>query len=91
MSPLYELKEGEQGEVVEISRKQTCHRNHGHKGNCNGHSRISELGIRVGKTVKVLQNRKRGALLVKVDESRIAIGRGMAEKILIKKPKKKTK
>lgn len=90
MSPLYDLKEGEQGEIVEISNKGTCKKNHVHKNGCNGHGRISALGLRVGKTVEVLQNRNRGALLVKVDESRIAIGRGMAEKIQIKKPEKNT-
>jgi ferrous iron transport protein A len=91
MSPLYELKEGEHGEVVEISKNRNCGINHQQKNACKGYGRITDLGIRVGKTIEVLQNRKRGALLVKVDESRIAIGRGMAERIKIKIPQKKAK
>ncbi len=88
MSPLYELKEGEQGEIVEISNRRNCKKNQARRNGCNRYGRISDLGIRVGKTIEVLQNRNQGVLLVKVDESRIAIGRGMAEKIQIRRPEK---
>ncbi len=84
MVPLFELKEGDVGEIVEISDKSECYgRKHRH-GNCRcGNTRINTLGLRVGKTVTLLQKQGRGPLLVKVDESRIAIGRGMAERIKI--------
>ncbi len=47
------------------------------------HCRIEELGLRIGKKVSILQKGKRGPMLVKVDETRIALGQGMAAKILI--------
>ena len=47
------------------------------------HCRIEELGLRIGKKVSILQKGKRGPMLVKVDETRIALGQKMAAKILI--------
>ena len=47
--------------------------------------RIEDMGIRVGKSVQMLNNGGRGPLLLKVDESRIAIGRGMAMKIMVRR------
>ncbi len=43
------------------------------------------MGIRKGKSVEMLNNEGRGPLLLKVDESRIAVGRGMAMKILVRR------
>ncbi len=84
MVPLFDLEEGEQGEIAEISSP----RHHG-KPKCKGgighrHHRFTDLGIRVGKTITLLQKTKRGPVLVRVDDARIALGRGMAEKIKIK-------
>lgn len=99
MFPLGLLSCGERAEVVgnrgsagvdaDFSREHV-HRNgcrgcgwHGRKG--TGLSRIEDLGIRPGKTVEMLSNEGRGALLVKVDESRIAVGRGVAMKIMVRR------
>ncbi len=82
--PLCHLHEGERGEIIETSGIGCHGRATGHERKCKGHGRIADLGLRVGKTVELLQKGKRGPLLVKVDESRIAIGRGMARNILIK-------
>ncbi|MEO5361259.1 MAG: ferrous iron transport protein A [Nitrospirota bacterium] len=49
------------------------------------HSRIQELGIRAGKVVEMLNNKGRGPILFKVDDSRIALGRGLAMKIIVRK------
>ena len=60
-------------------------------GGCSGHAhgagrpRVEDLGIRAGKVVEMLSNEGRGALLVKVDESRIAVGRGVAMKIMVRR------
>lgn len=43
------------------------------------------MGIRIGKSIEMLTNEGRGPLLLKVDESRIAVGRGMAMKILVRR------
>jgi ferrous iron transport protein A len=85
MVPLFEMQEGEAGEIAEISEKSEHQEKNGHHGRCQcGNTRINDLGLRVGKIVTLLQKQGRGPLLVKVDESRIAIGRGMAERIKIK-------
>ncbi len=47
--------------------------------------RIEDMGIRPGKTVEMLNNGGGGALLVKIDEARIAVGRGMAMKIMVRR------
>ena len=52
---------------------------------CSHACRIEDMGIRTGKTVEMLSNEGRGALLLKVDESRIAIGRGIAMKIMVRR------
>ncbi|WP_420263853.1 transcriptional repressor [Candidatus Magnetominusculus dajiuhuensis] len=48
-------------------------------------SRIQELGIRAGKMVEMLNNKGRGPVMFKVDDSRIALGRGLAMKIIVRK------
>jgi ferrous iron transport protein A len=47
--------------------------------------RVEDMGIRPGKTVEMLNNGGSGALLVKVDEARIAVGRAMAMKIMVRR------
>ena len=60
-------------------------------GHCRGKGRegsavrLEDMGIRPGKEVEMLNNRGGGALLVKVDDSRIAVGRGMAMKIMVRR------
>jgi len=46
-------------------------------------SRLTALGLVAGAPVEVLQNRRRGPLLVRVRDSRIALGRGEAAKVLV--------
>jgi len=85
MMPLALLSPGEAGEIVTIrvhEEKQSC------CGQCNGErhksdNRIEELGLRAGKTVSMLNN---GApILLRIDEARIAIDRGLAMKIMVRR------
>jgi ferrous iron transport protein A len=46
-------------------------------------SRLTAMGLVAGAPVEVLQNRGHGSLLVRVRDSRIALGRGEAVKILV--------
>ncbi|OGI44046.1 MAG: hypothetical protein A2150_02355 [Candidatus Muproteobacteria bacterium RBG_16_64_11] len=46
-------------------------------------SRLSALGLVAGAPVEVLQNRGRGPLLVLVRDTRVALGRGEALKVLV--------
>ncbi|GFO69430.1 iron transporter FeoA [Geomonas limicola] len=79
MIPLGLLSTGEHGEIVDIkitpSGGSCCE-----KSKCD--CRIEDLGLRIGKTVQMLNNGS--PVLLKVDESRIAVDRSMAMKILIK-------
>lgn len=45
--------------------------------------RLSSMGLCVGSQLKVLQNSGHGPLLVLVRDTRIALGRGEAMKILV--------
>ncbi len=75
MFPIQLLGPGERGEIVSIRETAGC--------NCD--CRVEDLGLRVGKTVEMLNNAGSGAILLKVDESRLAIGRGMAGKIMVRR------
>lgn len=79
MAPLGLLSRGEHAQIVEIKGQQRCSQGSSKDQLCH----IEDLGLRVGKMVEMLNNEGRGALLLKVDESRIAIGRGMAMKIMV--------
>jgi ferrous iron transport protein A len=79
MAPLGLLNRGEQAQIVEIKGQQGCSPGSTKNQLCH----IEDLGLRVGKFVEMLNNEGRGPLLLKVDESRIAIGRGMAMKIMV--------
>jgi Fe2+ transport system protein FeoA len=48
-------------------------------------SRIEDMGIREGKTVEMLNNEGGMSLLVRVDETRIALSRSVAMKIMVKR------
>jgi ferrous iron transport protein A len=92
MSPLGLLAEGEKAEIIEIREKKgnshgKCH------GHCHGKmekflNHAECLGLRIGKVVEMLQNGAYGPVLIKVDDSRIGMGRGMAMKILVRRIEK---
>lgn len=48
-------------------------------------NRLTSMGLSTGSTFKVLQNRHHGPVLVLVRNTRIALGRGEAMKILAEK------
>jgi ferrous iron transport protein A len=43
--------------------------------------KILSLGLLPGKTVQVISNRKQGPVIIKIDGTRLILGRGTAEKI----------
>jgi ferrous iron transport protein A len=73
MMPLGLLGEGQAGEIVAVVG--------GGGGTCA--ARAEDMGLRVGKWVVMLNNGA-GPVLVKVDESRIALDRGVAMKIKVR-------
>ena len=46
-------------------------------------SRLTSLGLTPGVTVMVLQNHGRGPLIINVRGTKVALGRGEAEKLLV--------
>jgi ferrous iron transport protein A len=88
MMPLGLLSMGEKAEVMEVrgmpQKDQCCAGNKGEQP-CSQVCRVEDMGLRTGKMIEMLNNEGRGALLVKVDETRIAIGRGMAMKVMVKR------
>lgn len=46
-------------------------------------SRLAALGLSIGSNLEILQNRSRTPLLIRARGTRIALGRGEAEKILV--------
>lgn len=74
MFPLGFLGAGEQAEIAAFG---------GHPERA-GDCRTEEMGLRVGRTVKMLTNGGGGPLLLLVDESRLAIDRRVAMKILVR-------
>lgn len=81
MAPLGLLSIGEKAEIVEIKGQTGC----GTGSSKNQLCHAEDMGLRVGKMIEMLNNEGRGPLLLKVDESRIAIGRGMAMKIMVRR------
>ncbi len=68
--PVTSLKEGEEGLIHSIS------------GGLSLISRLAGMGIVPGTEIKVLRN-NRGPVIVLVNNTRVALGRGQASKILI--------
>jgi ferrous iron transport protein A len=73
MVPLGLMGTGEEGEIVSVA---------GAAGGAVA-ARAEEMGLRVGRRVEMLANGA-GPVLVKVDESRIALDRGVAMKIKVR-------
>lgn len=83
MIPLGLLGAGENGEIVEIMLGKAA------TGSSQSDLeksmvRVEDLGLRVGKHVEMLTNGG-NTILLRVDESRIAIARRMAMKIMVRR------
>ena len=70
-NPLSEVKAGQTATI------------HSLRGGYGFRSRLAALGFTPGAQVTMLQNQGRGPLLVTLRSTRIALGRGEAQKILV--------
>lgn len=69
---LHQLNEDQAGTVVEIN------------GGCGLEQKLNNLGVRPGKEiVKINDSFIGGPVTVQVDQAKVAIGHGMAEKIVV--------
>ena len=86
MVPLDDLNEGESGEIVEILQPEIQIGKPGFRGGrCRRRCcRMNNMGLRKGKVVQILRKHKSGPMLLKVDESSIAIDKGTVDSIRIK-------
>jgi ferrous iron transport protein A len=71
--PLSMLGSGEEAKLVDV------------RGGHGLRRRLSAMGLNPGMSVTVVQNAMRGPVILGVMDSRIALGRGMAHKILVSK------
>lgn len=80
MSPLAFMREGETGEIVDptsgIESTQKDRR-------CK--DQLENMGLRPGQRVEMIANSGCGPLVLRLDEARIAMGRGMAMKIYVRR------
>jgi ferrous iron transport protein A len=53
------------------------------KGTQSFSGRMASMGLTVGSTVRILQNYGKGPLIILVRDTRIALGRGEAAKIIV--------
>jgi ferrous iron transport protein A len=73
MMPLSMLGSGEEAQLVDV------------RGGHGIRRRLSAMGLNPGMRVTVVQNAMRGPIILGVLDSRVALGRGMAHKILVSK------
>ncbi|MFH1080655.1 MAG: ferrous iron transport protein A [Pseudomonadota bacterium] len=64
-----------------------CSCRHAHHGGLAAHSHfhLQDMGLRPGKKVEMITNSGTGPLILRVDECRIAMGRGEAMKIYVRR------
>ncbi len=81
MIPLGLLGAGERAEVVDVmlakGKGRRC-------GALAERARLEEMGLRQGGSVTVVSNEGTGPLLLKLGESRVALGRGVAMKVMVR-------
>lgn len=73
MMPLSMLGSGEEAKLVDV------------RGGNGIRKRLSAMGLTPGMVVTVVQNTMIGPVILGVMDSRIALGRGMAHKIMVSK------
>jgi ferrous iron transport protein A len=74
MIPLALIESGEKVEIIDFVKKGKSLFNH-----------LRDIGIFAGKIVEVVSNQGHGPLLLRIDEARIAISRGMAMQIMVRR------
>jgi ferrous iron transport protein A len=72
-TPITDLKEGESGIIVSLA------------GGGSFQRRLRTIGIREGKTVKLLSKQPFGGpFVVEIDRRQTTVGRGMARRIIVR-------
>ena len=69
--PLVMVSEGEEARLVAI------------RGGLQLRRRLADLGLNIGMTVRVVRINPQGPMILAVKDSRLALGRGMAHKVMV--------
>lgn len=77
MIPIALLSPGDRAEVMRLGGNDSRSCDEGSLG------RASDMGLRCGQTVEMLSNNGSGPILLKVENTRIAIGRSLARQVLV--------
>ncbi|WP_367183019.1 ferrous iron transport protein A [Thermococcus sp.] len=71
--PLISLRPGERGIVVDL------------RGGPNFRSKLYAMGLAPGAIIRVLENYPRGPVIVEAGGTRLALGKGMAMRVFVRK------
>lgn len=74
--PLAEMNEEDEGKISKIV-------------GVNFRSRLENLGVRIGKEIKVISKQPFGPITIEIEQRQIAIGRKIASKVYIEKSEDK--
>ena len=93
MIPLGLMRDGEKGVIRMIADEEAFKEIGYHEGKCKGGclfckkqmNKIKSLGLRTGMSIRVLKNEPGFPLLIQLENTQIALSRGLAMKILIEK------
>lgn len=77
MMPVGLLSNGEKGQIIRISEIKEQKRAQS--------NRLEDLGIRQGQHIEMLNNDKKETILIKIENSRLALSRGLAMKIFVRR------
>ncbi|MCE1253998.1 MAG: ferrous iron transport protein A [Anaerolineae bacterium] len=53
------------------------------EGGLDVRKRLADLGLNIGESLSVIQSDSQGPMILAVKESRLALGRGVAHKLLV--------
>lgn len=85
MIPLAQMQQGMTGRIGGIQNEGRHHQGQQREENLHhGAARLKEMGFYEGQEVTVLQNRRPGPMVIKLQDSRMVLGHGLAMKILIR-------
>ncbi len=83
--PLTQLKDGESGTIITISTSLNPHHGHHQRHMWRFQKRLEDMGLTPGTRVTVVKSAPfHGPVELQVRGFRLAIGRGMAERILVR-------
>jgi len=84
MTTLADMHEGITGEIGGMIKEGRHQKGRSPGLHHNSAARLREMGFYEGQQITVVQNRGKGPLVVKLQDSRVVLGRGLAMKILIR-------